>query len=75
MSITTILLIGVAVGVTFLMLRTARDTRRAAESSGESPGDVGGPGDAGVQATVDDQAEHARDVAPPSGPHGGHGCC
>jgi hypothetical protein len=74
MDIATILLIAVAVGVTFLMLRTARGARGAAESIAESVRDVGGLGDAGEQPVVDDQAESAPGVSPAAGPHGGSSC-
>jgi hypothetical protein len=75
MSIATILLIAVAVGVTFLMLRTARGARGAAESIAESARDVGDLRDAGEQAVVNDRPESVPGVAPAVGPQGGSGRC
>lgn len=77
MSIGTILLIAVAVGVMFLMLRTAHSSRGAADRAGEAGREVGDLGDVGERAAADDQAENTEDGASRGHSHGGrgHGCC
>lgn len=60
MSVGTILLIAVAVGVTFLMLSTAHGTRDAADRAGEAGS---GAGDLSHRVATDDLADNAQDGA------------